>query len=470
MNYERRNAKLWQQSNPYESLQAAIESDSSDDNDGDEPRAANPKETKDPLIPNGVHLPNLPLLPPLPPLPTPPHLRPKPLVKGRLPGHASLPVKPPLSGRQPRIVPTAKRPARANKPLRVTLFDKKDNAAKAAFRQGRPPTRKFVLSKPSYLIESSRNKLYNLLEEIGVRFGSFIRPPQHFLDRELLLWGDERQAANTVRELQQWVLKAEQPSNYERTTGHILQGKDKFIKAISTLNPKYEAQNKKLVKEATVRQYQQVPALGVAFQFTGYFLWPEDEVRAQELLGLSCEAFDSIRMDCRAHIVFESQLSAFKILSDDRMAMQDVIKRIEGTMREFVARNSRSIRLHLVDPPTPAAMRKEIKMLNGPLMRQGGSAMMLPVLAGENLGLDELKVWFDDSQAMSTRNKNRMQYALHKSIARLPYYRGRILMRVLLGTFALTVFRWAKDTKSISFETFRETMELNRTQGTMIRK
>ena len=470
MVYERQNAKSWQPSNRFEALQAAVDSDSSDDDFFDTASVTDAKDTAVELVPNGVHLPSLPPLPSHP-APLPPHLRPKPPVKGKLAGQASIPSKPPQTrGRQPHIVPTTNRPARVNRKLRVNFNDKQDNAAKAAFRRGKAPTKTFHLKKPSLSIESNRPKVLRLLEEIGVRFGSYIRPPQYVLDCELLLWGDERQTANTVRELQQWVLKAEQPSNYERNTGNTIQGKDKFAKVISTLNPKYEAQNKKLVKEAKLHQYQQVPAQDLSFQFIGYFLWPRDEVNAQDLLGQSCEAFDSIRIHCHAHIVFDSQLSAFKIMSNDQTAVQDVIKRIEGTMREFVARNSRPIRLHLVDPPTPAAMQREIKMLDGPPLRQGGNCQMLPALTGGNLGLDELKVWFDRSQAISTMNKGRMEHALQKSVARLPYYRGRIHIRVLLGTFALNVFRWSKDTKSVSFETFSETMVLSRTQGTLIRE
>lgn len=442
MNYEKRNARLWQQSNPYESLQAAVDSDSSNDNHEEPSRPSDPKEMTSPSVPN----------------------------RARLRGHPSLPSMPPVKGKQPRIVPRAHRPARATRPLRVILFDKKDNAAKAAFRHSQPPTRKFILGKPSYLIERDLRKVYNLLEEMGVRFGSFIQPPQNFLDRVLLLWGDERQTANTFRELQEWVMKSENPSKYNRDSGNTLKGKDKFSKEFSTLSPKYEAENKKLKIEARLLKYQQVPVAGTSFQYTGYFLWPRDEVHPQELLGQSCEAFDPIRMHCRAHVIFESQLSLFKILSDDGAAIQSAIKRIEGTMREFVARNNKPVTLYIIDPPTPAAMQRHIKMLNGPPLAKAGNPTMLPVLTGGSLALDELKVWFNESQKMTDRNKYEMQHALHKAIARLPYYRGRVQMRVLLGTFALSVFRWSKETKSIAFEKFRDDMRLSNSKGAMIRK
>ena len=441
MNYEKQNAKLWQQSNPYASLQADEDSDSSDEDYGVSPRPSGPKEATAPAA-NAVPLPGLP----------------------------SLSTKLTARGKQPRIVSPANRPSRTMKPLRVTLFDKKDNAAKAAYRQGQPPTKTFKLSKPSYQIEVDRRKLYNLLEEMGVRLGSFIRPPQNISDRDLLLWGGEKETANTWRELKDWVLKSEDPSSYNRDSGNSLKGKEKFIKEWSTLSPKHEAENKKLKREARLFKYQQHPTAGVSFQYTGYFLWPSDEVHAQELLGQSCEAFDSIRMHCRAHIVFESQLSLFKILSDDQAAIQSALKRIEGTMREFVARNSKSISRYLIDPPTSAVMQKEIKMLEGPPLAQLGSATMLPILTGGTLALDELKVWFKDSEELAAWNNYQMQRALHRSMARLPYYRGRVQMRVLLGTFALTVFRWSKDTKSISFEKFRDDMALSNSKGTLIRK
>ncbi len=175
-------------------------------------------------------------------------------------------------------------------------------------------------------------------------------------------------------------------------------------------------------------------------------------------------------MHCRAHIIFESQLSLFKILSDDGAAIQSAIKRIEGTMREFIARNNKPVTLYIIDPPTPAAMQKHIMMLNGPPLTEAGKATMLPVLTGGSLALEELKVWFDESQKLTDRNKYEMQHALHKAIVRLPYYRGRVQMRVLLGTFALSVFRWSKETKSITFNKFRDDMRLSNSRGAMIRK
>ena len=88
---------------------------------------------------------------------------------------------------------------------RLNFANRNDNTSKAAFRKGKTHNATFTLSKTCEKIEPDRGRMYSRLEEIGIRFGSFIRPPQFLYDRVLLLWGDEKQVADTVAELKNWV-------------------------------------------------------------------------------------------------------------------------------------------------------------------------------------------------------------------------------------------------------------------------
>lgn len=97
-------------------------------------------------------------------------------AKGPL-SHAAIPIRPVLKD-QP-----GQSGAKTRVTTGITFAEKADNAARSAFRRGKAHDGIYVLKQTCEKIEPSRVKMYNRLEEIGVRFGTFIRPPQFLLDR-----------------------------------------------------------------------------------------------------------------------------------------------------------------------------------------------------------------------------------------------------------------------------------------------
>lgn len=496
MDYERENAKEWQfdpASRPGpgtsgsdgsdeeydEYLDAVIPVDTNQEDDGlgwervtynkKPPPKPTPKQMARPIgnVPSG------PAKAPAPvrktPLKPPGKLQPKP--------HATpLPKLPPtLPPAHPQILPLTvlstfpnrQKISLSQKPPVLTFAHKNDNPARAAFRAQKTHTGTFVLTKHCYSIEPDRERMYNTLEEMGVRLGSFIRPPQSAGDRNLLLWGNEDQVSATIGELEKWVQQSDQ-RNY---ASHTSKKGHQFAKTGLLSQDNAKKLNRWMKIQATKQKYQKVPDTNLSFQFTGYFLWPVDEIRPEDLLGPSYEAFDPIRIDYDSYIVFDNQYSLFKILTNAENAVQEAMKRIEGTMKEFVARTCQETVVHMVERPDPQLMRREVMLMEGPSLGQSTSKAMIPLLTGEPLAPAQIIQWKREMKVAEEYQFAQWRHLIGKVVKRLHVYRGRIQMRVLLGTFALTTFRRLPDgVDSILFEKFLKDMDLPATKGRMIKE
>ena len=357
--------------------------------------------------------------------------------------------------------PVSMSPAQPARP-RVTFTTKSDNPAKAAFRAHHPHTGTFLLTKSCHLIEPDRPKMYAIMEEMGVRLGSFIRPPQHLRDQTLLLWGDDAQVAATKEELEIWIRQSATVRSSQR--GPL------FAKAGALSEDKARQIDKSIKREMERQGFQKAPPPNRTFDCTGYFLWPVDEIRPEELLGPNYEAFDQIRMVHAAYIVFDGQYSCFKIMSDNMDGVKDALMRIQGTMKEYVARSSQDIVLHVIEPPSSADMRKDIKTAEG-LCGPNFEGARIPLLTGAKLTQDEHTTWERQRRKMMEEQFEKTRAAIWKGLSRLRYYRGRIRMRVLLGTFALTTFRRLPEgVSSIPFDKFLGDMSMSATKGRMIKE
>lgn len=378
---------------------------------------------------------------------------------------AKLPVKLPVV-----TVPLPNRPRpQAPAKSRPTFAFKNDNPAKAAFRAQQPHTGTFGLTRHWHTIETDQKKIYNKLEEMGVRLGSFIRPPQSASDRNLLLWGDDEQIAATIQELQKWVTEND-PSNFAT---HTTKGGKLFAKTGLQIQEKAKSMDQQMRWLATKQKYQKAPESSLSFDFTGYFLWPVDEIRPEDLLGPSYEAFDWLRIRYDSYIVFDNQHSMFKILTNEEGNVNEVMKRIEGTMKEFAARNHREIVVHLVERPDPPRMRTNVMLMEGegPAFGQSSEKAAIPLLCGEPLAPAQLVRWKREVKAAEEYQFAQWRHLMAKVIKRLHLYRGRIQIRVLLGTFALTQFRrLPKGADSIPFDKFLNDINLTNTKGRMIKE
>ena len=366
---------------------------------------------------------------------------------------------------QPRILPKAP-PGLPSRPPRQAIIqfgNKRDNAAKAAYRSGKPANTHFQMRKAFRAIAPTQAVLNVTLEGIANRNGSYIAP-QRLSDSKVPIWGNPKQVSETKTALEKWERRA--------TITSTVITKPRFAHAHSVTSPQYAVMEKRANTEARKHAFQKTPEAGEKFRFNGCFLWPSDEVLATDLFGPSCEAFDSIRMDCDAHVVFDDRVSAFRIHSDKGIAsIQDAISRIENTMKEYTARDRKPISIILIDPPSSIDCREKVTTVTGPLLGSSRTASRLPKLTGlpvknsTALELEEM-----ESRTIREGNSLRLRQEVYECIYRLRYFRGPMRLRVQLGTFALVRFLWPEDAEEITFDKFIEDIQLPGTKGMMTRK
>ena len=365
---------------------------------------------------------------------------------------------------RPKVYSHRRPPDQRRVHQRVNFNYKRDNLARAAFRKRLDPTGSIMLPKDCSDLEPNQKKMYDMFEEIGVRLGSFIRPPQQETDRELLLWGDARQVQATRAELDGWL------NRLQRDFPRKPMAKYKFAREMSVIGPQYHRSQMKTRKERKLLEFQRVPEAGRVFSHNGTFIWPVDEIRPEDILGPSLEAFDPVRIQYHCHIVFDNKLAAFKIFSDSEESVKATMGRIEGTMREYVAKSVRANKLLLVEPPHSSVIRKNVRMLPASLNHPKENKSMIPMLTGSTLDVKALKEWHDESKEYTRKNNSRMELSLRKCIANLPHYRGRVRMRVQFGTFALKTYRWKEGAEFIHFGEFMDDMAVSETKGVLIRE
>ena len=329
------------------------------------------------------------------------------------------------------------------------------------FRKGEKPVDAFILSKQCKELEPDVERLYKLLEEIGVRLNSFIRPPQHGNDTRLLIWGDGEAIRTTKHALKEW-----QDVAVRKEVGyHEKQAREKHYGRVGLhADAKVKDLDKRMRDDAKKMKYQKAPAEGMQFKHNGLFLWPMDEIRPEELLGQSLEAYDPIRQLAQAHILFEPQLSCFKILSNEDSALPLIMKRIEGTMREYVARSNPKVYMNYAMLPT-ASMMKQYIYLTAPREDEKPS---IPTLCGESLSGQSLIDFEELRSTTMTRTAKSAFNTCKRMLDRLQFYRGSIKLRVDFGTFSLqNWFRWTGT--PTSYTAFLDNLSLERTQGTLLK-
>ncbi|KAL8944097.1 MAG: hypothetical protein Q9216_000688 [Gyalolechia sp. 2 TL-2023] len=349
----------------------------------------------------------------------------------------------------------------------ITFAGKRDNAARAAYRAGQPPSVIFDLGVPLTEIEPSVARVQRAFEEIGVRFGSFLLPERSLKDTKISIWGGQKVIDDTITELMQWRSRS-------RARQQMLEsrpsGKDNFAKASSVIGDNWAAEEKNAKRDAERQHYQKAPQQGQKFKSNGYFLWPNTEIRAIDLFGPHCEALDSLRIEHRVYILFDEARSVFKVHSNSGAErVNEVVRRIENTIKEYVARDHRPVTLLLVEPPSPADYRPNVQTVTGPFLGVKQARSKIPVLHGEKPALDDTTDLTQDAENLTSKNKIWTYRATQKVLERIPYYRGYLRMRINFGTFALVKFQWPPGAPSVPMEKFAANIQLPGTKGTLIR-
>ncbi len=363
-----------------------------------------------------------------------------------------------LSPRPPQMHPLPKRPHP------VFIF-RRENEARAAFRRRLPPDGKFTLHKAWYEIEPDWKRMHAMLEEIGVRLNSYVRPPLNPNDRELPIWGKPNRVNATTAALNEWLRRSEEDQGSHTSSFK----RHNFAHITSSIGSKYKLEQKRILKEAAIQGYQQVPEAGRHFDFTGAYLWPVEEVRPQDIFGPSMEAFDPMRFQYQCHIVFDDKQTVFRVFASRIESVQKSMARIEGSLRSYVARNSRPIVEILMEPPKSSIIRKDVRLLDGSPDANSKTGK-IPILTGAILDAEHQAKWHQKREEMKALNLVHTEEALKSMTLKLPHYQGKIRMRILFGTFELRMFKWKGGKESVPIEEFMTNVKEPGTKGNLIRE
>ncbi|KAL8697984.1 MAG: hypothetical protein Q9224_002064 [Gallowayella concinna] len=346
----------------------------------------------------------------------------------------------------------------------ITFATKRDNAAKAAFRNNEPPATTLDLGKAIKAIEPNVARISRTFDEIGVRLGSFIDPERSLNESKVRIWGNQKQVALSIAELTRWKSFARIEASSKPPT------RTTFARGSSTISHQWAADERTAKRDAQRQRFQKTPAQGQQFKFNGYFLWPNDEIRATDLFGPSCEALDPLRLEFKVHILLDEARSVFRIYSNASVeVIVEVIQRIENTLKEYVARDNRPLTLYFIDPPSINDYRNDVQMIPGPLVGSSQTPSKIPDCCGKKLEPFDVVDWELEAKESARKNRVRMYTAVERILERIPYYRGHLQMRVRYGTFALVKFQWPPGAPSVSLGKFETDVQSPGTRGTLIR-
>ena len=348
-----------------------------------------------------------------------------------------------------------------HQPYKGRLRYIQDNLAKAAHRKHVPATGSLPLHRSIFELEPDVGRLEHFLAEIGVRLQTYIPLPAASRGRNLEIWGRKLHVDKTKLELQAWVKTRDRnkPSNSR--------GKDKFAKERSTRSSIFKGVDRKV----ELQQYKREPRPDASFRYCGVYLWSSD-VSPQTILGGNLEAFDELRTRYRSHIVYNSVEQIIKVYSNKDASVQPILVRIEGTLKEFHARSlqhGRTNRIYMYEPPNPQNARREVKLHPSQPEKDVTGNSFIPTLAGRGLDADECHGWPQHIEDFSESNAGWLQESLEGILPALRHFRGRLIMRLICGTYALTEFRRIGDAPSISYKDLLGILQHPGTRGTLLR-
>lgn len=314
-----------------------------------------------------------------------------------------------------------------------------DSGAQMAWRQRQPPTDTIRISPDVALPEDTRLQL----ERLASSKGCFIFCEELQKGSGSLtfgLWGDPQDVAIAKDNL---MVAAHELMPRGQSAGS-------FAKVCS-LTPALRARHeKRWEREVRKNRYRQVPSPDMALRFgaVGSFHWPSNEYRPEEVLGLSFEALDPIRMDLSCYIVYLPELSIFRA-SGEMNNVQKAIVRIRQTCFQLAARSVNPVRAYLTrhskdgDIPTHVYLED----YHGPniVSPQGqvGEEGIQHSPRGEGFLEDEQQI--EVARKTSVMNIERVRVTFANALRKFHYFRGQLQLRVRIATLVLIQYILPED-------------------------
>ena len=170
------------------------------------------------------------------------------------------------------------------------------------------------------------------------------------------------------------------------------------------------------------------------------------------------------------YIVYDHQMSIFKILSNIPYDVKNAIASLGNLLCEYGTRRAVAIERYLVTLPNPSSMTPAVKVVAVPWPKRSekGDLDRQPLFSGNKLTNDELLKWKEPCESIKKNNTILMCQATLLCLKRMRYYRGSIQMRAHVGMFSLRKYRWTPpNAPTIPLDDFIENMKSSSTKGSL---
>jgi hypothetical protein len=344
---------------------------------------------------------------------------------------------------------------REPQPLLVDVGDNVVNAAENAWRSHKLPLASITV--PDELIWADREH-----EAIAKEFGTFVFSDDRVGKGgtiKLDIWGEVTAVKLTRQKIHDWI-ERESPSKRQL-------GLNSHPTTKSLLPRQRSAEEKRWNREVMRQRFRREPPIGMLFGAIGTFHWPVKEFQPHELLGNSYEAFDPIRMDCSCYVIYNQDISGFKVMGEAG-AVKAALLRIRKACFQITARQIAPVRRYFLHLHEAEVSSHVTLLLYEHIKRIGATATTTQDHPGYSP-----QAWYETDldateqqqhREMSTRDVKIAGKTIMLMIAKLHYYRGHLKLRVRLGTFLAMEYR-ATENGKYTIDDFREMIQQSQFVG-----
>jgi hypothetical protein len=346
---------------------------------------------------------------------------------------------------------------REPQPLLVDVGDSVVNAAENAWRSHKLPLASIKV--PEELVWGDQEH-----ETYAKKYGTFVFSDDRVGKGgtiKLDIWGEAAAVECTRQAIHKWIER-------ERLSKRAL-GLNSHPTTKSLTPRQRPGEEKKWIREVMRQRFRREPPIGMLFGAIGTFHWPIKEFQPHELLGNSYEAFDPIRMDCSCYVIYNQDISGFKVMGEAG-PVKAALLRIRKACFQITARQIAPVRryfLHLHEAEAEACSHVILTPYEH-IKRIGATAATTQYHPGHSpQAQDEADLDTSEQQQhreMSIREAKIAGKTIMLMIAKLHYYRGHLKLRVWLGTFLVMEYRATEDGR-YTVEDFRDMLRQSQFVG-----
>ena len=276
---------------------------------------------------------------------------------------------------------------------------------------------------------------------IAQHHGTFVyheEEPGGNASRTFGIWGDPQAVAATVEDITSWI-EGRDSSQKSKRAGC-------FAK-IASLTPKQRNHaEKEWEREVRKHRFRQSPSLGQGFEAILSFHWPVKDYRPEEILGLSYEALDPIRMEFKCYVLFDKDQGQFQVMGRSA-AVLGALTRLRGTCFQIAASQIASVQRYLLHPAVASSPPRRVLLTEYELPRilQGKDERKVKV--GQSPRADDVSSDNSDGGQHTTTSEEATRSSILKMLPKLHYFHGSLHKRIRLGTFLVGQIKRSEDNR-----------------------